>query len=83
MSAQSRSSRRIRLSTRSTSRSPSCVHAPPKSIRNPAVVTICTFGKMSYFAARLLAQKGFNVRSYSGGIKGSIDPRSPAKLPTA
>jgi NADPH-dependent 2,4-dienoyl-CoA reductase/sulfur reductase-like enzyme/rhodanese-related sulfurtransferase len=47
------------------------------------VVTICTFGKMSYFAARLLAQKGFKVRSYSGGIKGSIDPRSPAKLPTA
>jgi rhodanese-related sulfurtransferase len=47
------------------------------------VVTICTFGKMSYFAARLLAQKGFKVQGYSGGIKGSIDPRSPAKLPTA
>jgi NADPH-dependent 2,4-dienoyl-CoA reductase/sulfur reductase-like enzyme/rhodanese-related sulfurtransferase len=47
------------------------------------VVTICAFGKMSYFAARLLAQKGFKVQSYSGGIKGSIDPRSPAKLPTA
>lgn len=47
------------------------------------VVTICAFGKMSYFAARLLAQNGFSVQSYSGGIKGSIDPRSPAKLPTA
>lgn len=51
--------------------------------RGKPVVTICAFGKMSYFAARLLAQKGFRVSSYSGGIKGSIDPRSPAKLPTA
>lgn len=46
------------------------------------VVTLCAFGKMSYFAARILAQNGFRVTSYSGGIKGSIDPRSPAKLPT-
>lgn len=46
------------------------------------VLTICAFGKMSYFAARLLKQKGFAVKSYAGGIKGSIDPRSPAKLVT-
>lgn len=51
--------------------------------RDRPVMTICAFGKMSYFAARILKQKGFNVTSYSGGIKGSIDPRSPAKLPTA
>jgi rhodanese-related sulfurtransferase len=51
--------------------------------RSKPVVTVCTFGKMSYFAARVLAQNGFQVRSYSGGIKGNLDPRSPAKLPTA
>ncbi len=51
--------------------------------RTRPVVTICAFGKMSYFAARLLQQHGFTVKSYSGGIRGSIDPRTPAKLPTA
>lgn len=51
--------------------------------RSRPVVTVCAFGKMSYFAARVLAQNGFQVKSYSGGIKGNIDPRSPAKLPTA
>ena len=50
--------------------------------RKRPVITVCAFGKMSYFAARLLAQHGFDVKSYSGGIKGNIDPRSPAKLPT-
>jgi NADPH-dependent 2,4-dienoyl-CoA reductase/sulfur reductase-like enzyme/rhodanese-related sulfurtransferase len=50
--------------------------------RDRPVVTICAFGKMSYFAARILQQHGFNVANYSGGIRGSIDPRSPAKLPT-
>lgn len=47
------------------------------------VITVCTFGKMSYFAARVLSQNGFQVTSFSGGIKGNLDPRSPAKLPTA
>ena len=51
--------------------------------RSRPVITVCAFGKMSYFAARVLAQNGFDVKSYSGGIKGNIDPRSPAKLPTA
>ena len=51
--------------------------------RSKPVVTVCTAGKMSYFAARVLAQNGFQVASFSGGIKGNIDPRSPAKLPTA
>jgi NADPH-dependent 2,4-dienoyl-CoA reductase/sulfur reductase-like enzyme/rhodanese-related sulfurtransferase len=51
--------------------------------RDQPVVTICALGKMSYFAARLLAQHGFRVQAFAGGIKGRIDPRSPAKLPTA
>ena len=51
--------------------------------RSRPVVTVCTFGKMSYFAARVLAQKGFDVASFSGGLKGNVDPRSPTKLPSA
>lgn len=51
--------------------------------RNRPVVTLCAFGKMSYFAARVLAQHGFDVTSYSGGLKANFDPRSPAKMPTA
>lgn len=48
------------------------------------VVTVCTFGKMSYFAARVLMQHGFHqVSSFTGGIRANIDPRSPAKLPSA
>jgi NADPH-dependent 2,4-dienoyl-CoA reductase/sulfur reductase-like enzyme/rhodanese-related sulfurtransferase len=51
--------------------------------RSRPVVTVCAFGKMSYFAARVLTQKGFDVTSFSGGLKGNVDPRSPAKLPSA
>lgn len=47
------------------------------------VVTLCAFGKMSYFAARVLAQNGYDVTSYSGGLKANVDPRSPAKMPPA
>lgn len=43
------------------------------------VVTTCALGKTSYFAARILSQHGFKVRSFSGGIRGSIDPRTPIK----
>jgi len=50
--------------------------------RSRPVLSLCAFGKMSYFAARILAQKGFNVTSFSGGLKANIDPRSPAKMPT-
>ena len=49
---------------------------------NRPVVTLCAFGKMSYFAARVLAQHGFSVSSFSGGLKANVDPRSPAKMPT-
>jgi rhodanese-related sulfurtransferase len=45
------------------------------------VVTVCAFGKMSYFAARVLRQNGFDVASFSGGLKANVDPRTPAKLP--
>jgi NADPH-dependent 2,4-dienoyl-CoA reductase/sulfur reductase-like enzyme/rhodanese-related sulfurtransferase len=47
------------------------------------VITLCAFGKMSYFAARLLAQEGFDVMSFSGGMRANIDPRSPGKMPTS
>ncbi|PTY06156.1 NADH peroxidase [Opitutaceae bacterium EW11] len=47
------------------------------------VVTVCALGKTAYFAARVLSQRGFRVSSLTGGMRGSIDPRSPAKLPTA
>lgn len=50
--------------------------------RTRPVVTVCAFGKMSYFSARVLAQNGFDVTSFSGGLKANIDPRSPAKVPT-
>jgi len=45
------------------------------------VVTVCALGKTSYFAARILAQRGFRVRSLTGGLRATIDPLSPAKLP--
>ena len=51
--------------------------------RQRPVLTLCAFGKMSYFAARVLAQHGFDVASYSGGLKANVDPRSPSRLPSA
>ena len=51
--------------------------------RSRPVVTVCAFGKMSYFAARVLTQTGFSATSFSGGLKANLDPRSPAKMPTA
>jgi NADPH-dependent 2,4-dienoyl-CoA reductase/sulfur reductase-like enzyme/rhodanese-related sulfurtransferase len=50
--------------------------------RNRPVVTVCALGKTSYFAARVLAQNGFQVSCLTGGIRAVYDPRSPAKLPT-
>lgn len=47
------------------------------------VVTVCALGKTAYFAARILAQNGFEVSALTGGIRAHFDPRSPAKLPTA
>lgn len=51
--------------------------------RTHPVVTLCAFGKMSYFAARVLSQNGFDVTSFSGGLRANVDPRSPAKMPTS
>lgn len=49
--------------------------------RTRPVLTVCAFGKMSYFAARVLIQEGFDVSSLAGGMRGNIDPRSPGKMP--
>ena len=51
--------------------------------RNRPVLTLCAFGKISYFAARVLMQNGFDVVSFSGGLKANVDPRSPAKMTTS
>jgi NADPH-dependent 2,4-dienoyl-CoA reductase/sulfur reductase-like enzyme/rhodanese-related sulfurtransferase len=50
--------------------------------RSRPVVTVCALGKTSYFAARILAQSGFQATCLTGGIRAAFDPRSPAKLPT-
>lgn len=50
--------------------------------RSRPVATVCALGKTSYFAARILAQNGFQVSALTGGIRAHFDPRSPAKLPT-
>jgi len=49
--------------------------------RTRPVVTVCALGKTSYFAARILAQNGFSVRSLTGGLRARFDPHSPAKPP--
>jgi rhodanese-related sulfurtransferase len=46
------------------------------------VITVCALGKTAYFAARILAQNGFQASALTGGIRAHFDPRSPAKLPT-
>jgi len=50
--------------------------------RTRPVVTVCALGKTAYFAARILAQNGFQVSTLTGGIRAHFDPRTPAKLPT-
>ncbi|MFA5258151.1 MAG: FAD-dependent oxidoreductase [Opitutales bacterium] len=50
--------------------------------RSRAVVTVCALGKTSYFAARILAQNGFDVQSLSGGIMATRNPRAAYKLPS-
>jgi NADPH-dependent 2,4-dienoyl-CoA reductase/sulfur reductase-like enzyme len=50
--------------------------------RNRPVVTVCALGKTAYFAARILAQNGFNVSTLIGGIRAHFDPQTPAKLPS-
>lgn len=40
------------------------------------VITVCMVGKTSYFAARILAQHGFKVKSLTGGILVNQKPSS-------
>jgi len=44
------------------------------------VVTVCALGKTSYFASRVLAQKGFDVKSLVGGMKMNFSTRNPGKM---
>ncbi len=47
------------------------------------IITVCAMGKTSYFAARILEQKGFKVKSYSGGIRARSNPFTLYKPPKA
>ena len=49
--------------------------------RSRPVITVCALGKTSYFAARILEQNGFKVRSYSGGIRARDNPFTLYKPP--
>ncbi len=51
--------------------------------KSKPVVTVCALGKSSYFAARILAQYGFDVRSLSAGlrIRQQTNPSKPATPP--
>ncbi len=68
---------------------PNVINIPLAALRQRAaeldparpVVTVCALGKTSYFAARILAQRGFVVQSLTGGLRATVDPRTPAKLP--
>ncbi len=39
------------------------------------VVTVCSHGKTSYFAARILSQHGFHVSSLTGGVDAHPEPQ--------
>lgn len=48
------------------------------------ITTVCALGKTSYFAARILAQRGFsNVSSLAGGLKLLDTRRSAGQTPAA
>ena len=46
------------------------------------VTTICALGKMSYFAARILSQHGFEVQAHVGGWKTEQRPQPPTSKET-
>jgi NADPH-dependent 2,4-dienoyl-CoA reductase/sulfur reductase-like enzyme/peroxiredoxin family protein/TusA-related sulfurtransferase/rhodanese-related sulfurtransferase len=48
--------------------------------RDKPIITACALGKMSYFAARILSQAGFEVRSLVGGMRihGTNTPNTPS-----
>jgi NADPH-dependent 2,4-dienoyl-CoA reductase/sulfur reductase-like enzyme/peroxiredoxin family protein/TusA-related sulfurtransferase/rhodanese-related sulfurtransferase len=43
-------------------------------------LTVCDLGKMSYFAARIMSQAGFKVKSLSGGMKAQETLKSSVEL---
>lgn len=45
--------------------------------KSKPVVTTCALGKMSYFAARILKQHGFEVRTHIGGWKIAAPTQAP------
>ena len=45
--------------------------------KSKPVTTICALGKMSYFAARILMQNGFDVQTHVGGWKTEQRPQPP------
>ena len=45
------------------------------------VITLCAHGKTSYFAARILAQHGFDVRSLAGGVYAHPELHPPKPSP--
>ena len=45
--------------------------------KSKPVTTICALGKMSYFAARILTQNGFDVQTHVGGWKTEQRPQPP------
>ena len=47
--------------------------------RTRPVITVCMLGKNSYFAARVLAQNGFDVKSMGGGLTALMNARNPKK----
>ncbi|MDF3129769.1 FAD-dependent oxidoreductase [Kiritimatiellaeota bacterium B1221] len=49
--------------------------------KSKPVTTVCALGKTSYFAARILKQHGFNVKSHVGGLKIETRPEAPIKKP--
>lgn len=44
------------------------------------VTTICALGKMSYFAARILEQHGFETKAHVGGWKVESRPQAPETI---
>ena len=66
---------------------PGAINIPLPELRNrlgeldksKPVVTVCALGKSSYFAARILSQNGFEVKSLVGGTKLHSSTPQPAQ----
>lgn len=66
---------------------PNAINIPQGQLRerlgeldtNKPVVTLCALGKTSYFAARILAQRGFDAYAHVGGLKAEPSILNQAK----